>query len=117
MATPTFWHLNGGGITMDYDSSGGGVFILIGLGPPATFAGGQIRVVPTPDLNMLVSVTAHVFPFGETRFTVLLPLVEVDAAHPVAVIHTEGITTHITPLVPHGQKEHYTVTALSGQAS
>jgi hypothetical protein len=81
------------------------------------FNGPQIRVVANPDLGTLVSVTLSVSPVAETTFTVLLPAVLVDAAHPVEPVQTEGITTNHLLFPPLGQKEFYTVTPLTGSAA
>jgi hypothetical protein len=117
MATPSHWVLHGGPITVHYDSSGPGVFHYVGPpGPPKTFNGPQIHVLPAPPLGRLVSVVLEVTPVAEIVFTVLLPDVQVDAAHPVEPVHTDGITTHRLLFPPLGQKEHYGVTLLNGSA-
>jgi hypothetical protein len=117
MAAPTHWILHGGPITVHYDVGGGGVFHYVGPpGPPKTFNGAQIHVLAAPPLGRLVSVVLEVTPVAEIVFTVLLPDVQLDAAHPVEPVHTDGITTHRLLFPPFGQKEHYSVTALSGSA-
>ena len=116
MATPALWTLSGSGISVFYTPGGGGTFHYVHLPSNLTFAGAQIRVVPTPDLGTLVSVTISISPIAETTFTVLLPNTEVDNVHPVAAIHTEGISTNHLLFPPFGQREFYTVTALTGSA-
>jgi hypothetical protein len=117
MAIPAVWTLSGGGITVFYTPAGGGTFHYVHPPTTLTFAGAaQINVVPVPALGTLVSVTLSISPIAETTFTVLLPNTEVDAAHPVAAINTEGISTNHLLFPPFGQKEFYTVTALTGSA-
>ena len=114
MATPSHWTLAGGGISVFYTSTGVGTFHYVHLLTNLTFAGPAIRVVPNPDRGTLVSVTLSVSPVAETTFTVLLPATVVDAALPVATVHTEGISTNHLLFPPLGQKEFYTVTPLNG---
>ncbi len=80
------------------------------------FNGSQIRVVSNSDPGMLVGVTLSVRPVVETTFTVLLPAVLVDAAHPVEPVQTEAIATN-HPLFPRWVKEFYPVTPLTGSVS
>jgi hypothetical protein len=98
---------------------GGGLFHYVDTATTKTFAGPQIRVVSDPDLGTLVSVTLHTSPIATTSFTVLLPIVNLDATHPVEPVKTEGITTtrfiFIPP--PPGQRQFYAVTPLTGSAS
>ena len=117
MPAPNQWILSGGGITVHYATPGPGVFHYVDIGGPKTFTGPQIRVVPVPDLGALVSVTLSISPIAETTFTVLLPVVVLDATHPIEPVHTDGITTHHLLFPPFGQKEFYTVTPLNGSAS
>jgi len=116
MATPSHWTLAGGGITVFYTPAGGGTFHYVHLSTNLTFTGSQIRVVSNPDLGTLVSVTLGISPVAQATFTVLIPNTEVDAAHPVASVHTEGINTNHLLFPPLGQKEFYAVTALTGSA-
>jgi hypothetical protein len=117
MATPAHWILHGGSITVHYDSSGPGVFHYVALpGPTKTFNGPQIQVLQAPPLGRLVSVVLNANPVAEIVFTVLLPDVQVDAAHPVEPVQTDGITTHRLLFPPLGQREHYEVTRLIGSA-
>jgi hypothetical protein len=116
---PDKWNLAGAGITVFYSSTPPGLLHYVDIHGPKTFTGPQIRVVPTPDLGTLVSVTLNAtLPISETTFTVLLPALLLDPpVFPVAPVSTEGITTlhHLFP--PFGQKEFYTVTPLNGSAS
>ena len=116
MATPMVWTLAGGGISVFYTPGGGGTFHYVHPPTSLTFTGAQIRVVPNPDLGTLVSVTLSISAIAETTFTVLLPNTEVDNVHPVAAISTDGISTTHLLFPPFGQKEFYTVTALTGSA-
>lgn len=117
MATPTHWLLHGGPITVHYNSSGAGVLHYVGPpGPPKTFTGPQIHLLPAPPLGTLISVVLEVTPVAEIVFTLLLPDVQVDAAHPLVPVQTDGITTDRLLFPPLGQKEHYVVTPLNGSA-
>jgi hypothetical protein len=125
-AKPNHYTLHGGGITVTYLPTGaGGVAHLTYQDPhrSLSFAGNQIRSVDVPDLGTVVSVTiAMTVDSGSTSFSVLIPLVTLpDHLGASAVIHTEGITTtHRFSLVPAlnlGQRELYSVTAMSGNGS
>ena len=119
MTTPNKWNLAGGGIHVHYDSTGGGLFHYQDASTSRTFSGSNIRVLPSPDLGTLVSVTLQTtVDSGSTTFTLLLPSVVLDPpSHPVEPVHTDAITT-IHRLGPGlGQKEFYTVTSLTGSAS
>src|SRR6516165_2118922 len=89
---PAHWRLHGGLTTLLYDTPGLGVLHYIHPPMNLVFNGPQIRVVANPDLGTLVGLS--VSPVAETTFTVLLPAVVVDAAHPVEPVQTEGITTN-----------------------
>jgi len=116
MPTPVHWILSGGPITVHYDVTPPGVFHYIGPPVPKTFNGPQIHVLAVPPLGTLVSVVLDVNPIAETVFTVLLADVQLDSAHPVEPVHTEGITTRRLLFPVFGQREHYTVTMLNGSA-
>jgi hypothetical protein len=116
MPAPAHWRLAGGGTTVFYDTTGPGVLHYVHAPLNLIFNGPHIRVVPVADLGTLVSVTLSVSPVAESTFTVLLPAVLVDAAHPVEPVHTDGITTNHLLFPPLGQKEFYTVTPLTGSA-
>jgi hypothetical protein len=116
MPAPTHWRLAGGGTTVFYDTAGPGAFHYVHPPMNQIFNGPQIRLVPVPDLGTLASVTLSVSPIAESTFTVLLPTVLVDVAHPVEPVHTDGITTNHLLFPPLGQKEFYTVTPLTGSA-
>ena len=117
MPAPTHWRLHGGLTTVFYATTPPGVLHYVHPPLNLVFNGPQIRVVSNPDLGTLVSVTLSVSPVAETTFTVLLPAVLVDAAHPVEPVQTEGITTNHLLIPPFGQKEFYHVTPLTGSAS
>jgi len=117
MPAPAHWRLHGGITTVLYDTPGPGVLHYIHPPMNLVFTGPQIRVVTNPDLGTLVSVTLSVSPVAETTFTVLLPALVVDAAHPVEPVQTEGITTNHLLFPPLGQKEFYAVTPLTGSAA
>ncbi len=117
MPAPIHWRLHGGLTTVFYDTTGPGVLHYVHPPMSLVFNGPQIRAVPNPDLGTLVSVTLSVSPVAQTTFTVLLPTLLVDAAHPVEPVSTEGITTNHLLFPPLGQKEFYAVTPLTGSAS
>jgi len=117
MPAPAHWRLHGGTTTVLYDTTGPGTLHYVHPPMSLAFNGPQIRVVANPDLGTLVSVTLSVSPVAETTFTVLLPTVVVDAAHPVEPVQTEGITTNHLLFPPLGQKEFYAVTPLTGVAA
>lgn len=84
------------------------------------FRGKQARVVPVADLGTCVSVTLELtVDVGSTTATLLIPTVVLAAGQPTSV-QTELITTvHQSFLggIGHPQRDHYTVTALTGEAS
>ena len=124
-ATPNFYRLSGGGIQISYRTEGFRAPFLTYQDPhhALTFSGDQVRVVDVPDLGTIVSVTLMLtVDSGSTTFSVLLPQVnlpnQLGASEPV---RTEGITTmhrfSLFPPLDLGQREFYTVVALSGTAS
>ena len=117
--TPSRWNLAGGGIHVFYNSTGNGNFDYQDASGIKTFSGPQIRVLQSPDLGTLVSVTLHMtIDSGSTTFTLLLPQVVLDPpSHAVEPVRTDGVTTLHRLLPGLGQKEFYTVTALTGSAS
>ena len=104
---------------MFYDSTGNGNFDYHDASGIKAFSGPQIRVLQSPDLGTLVSVTLHMtIDSGSTTFTLLLPQVVLDPpSHAVEPVRTDGVTTLHRLLPGLGQKEFYTVTALTGSAS
>jgi hypothetical protein len=119
MPIPTHWSLHGGTLHVHYNSGGGGTFHYVDGGFHQTFTGpAQIHVATVnPGPGILVSVRLLDFLLFEQKdFTVLLPNTEVDAAHPVEPITTDGITStkSLFPLI--GQKDHYVVQPLTGLA-
>ena len=86
----------------------------------ATFRGSQAHVVAVEGLGTCVTVTLHFTPdVGSRTATVLIPTV-VFGAQTSAPVHAELIrTVHNSTFagIGHRQRDHYTVTSLTGQAS
>lgn len=119
MAAPDKWTLSGSGINVFYTSLNNGLLHYQDTSTSLNFTGPAIRVVPGTDVGTLVSVTLRGNrETGSTTFTVLLPEVVLN---PPTVLHlhvvTDGITTLHSVFPGPGQKEHYTVTPLAGNAS
>src|SRR3974377_1745023 len=105
--SPSRWNLAGGGIHVFYNSTGGGNFAYQDASGMKTFSGPQIRVLQSPDLGTLVSVTLQLtIDSGSPTFTLLLPQVVLDPpSHAVEPVQTDGITTLHRLLQGLGQKE------------
>lgn len=85
-----------------------------------TFREKETRIVAVSDLGTCVSVTLHMtIDTGSTSATLLVPTVVLAAGQP-ATVRTELITTEhafFVGGVGHPQREQYTVTPLTGEAS
>jgi hypothetical protein len=83
------------------------------------FRGDEIRTTATPIGTLVTVVIRRTVDTGSTTFSVLIPDVGLDATNS-APIHAEGITTihrfSVIPIFNRGQRENYTVSALSGTA-
>ena len=118
MPAPDDWTLAGGGISIHYlPTRTPEVFHYLDVTGPRTFTGLQIRVVPNPDLGMLISVTLNLGPVAETTLTVLLPAVVLDATRPVEPVQTSANISHRLLAPPRGQRQFYTVIPVSGSAT
>jgi hypothetical protein len=124
LVQPTIWLLSGDGIHVRYTTAVPHLHYHQGT-VVHEFTGPEIRVVETPDLHTLVSVTLQLtVDSGSTTFTLLLPRVNLPGppALPAFVpVVTDGISTvHHLSLVPglqHGQQDFYTVTRMTGTAA
>jgi hypothetical protein len=129
-AAPNQWDVAGGAIRVRYSTlalvgpaGGPHLFYQDGVNN-LTFSGDQIRVVNTPDLGSIVSVTiALTVDSGSTTFSLFLPQTNIVQQGPVSSVpvSTEGVITHhagaLVPPILHGQNEFYKVVALRGTAS
>jgi hypothetical protein len=84
-----------------------------------SFSGDEIRVEES-EIGRLVSVSLRrTVDSGSTTLTILLPRVTLDASNS-AQINTEAITTihrfSVIPVLNHGQRDFYSVAALTGTA-
>jgi hypothetical protein len=123
MATPNRYQLSGGGIVVNYTTTGldGKPHFQYHRGAVAkAFVGAdEIEAIETA-LGTVVSVTIFLtVDSGSTSFSVLIPRINATAGQRTTV-NTEGITTthhfSIVPAFDHGQLDAYTVTALHGTA-
>jgi hypothetical protein len=123
MATPNLYQLHGGGIVVNYATTGidGKPHFQYHHGAVAkAFVGtDEIEAVETA-LGTVVSVTIFItVDSGSTSFSVLIPRINATAGQSTTV-STEGITTthrfSVVPAFDHGQLDGYTVTALQGTA-
>jgi hypothetical protein len=125
---PNQYHLHAHGIQISYYPDGAGPLTTDGpiilayqdTDYSATFRGGQAHVVAVEGLGTCVTVTLHfTADVGSRTATVLIPTV-VLGAQTSAPVHTELIrTVHNSTFagIGHPQRDHYTVTSLTGQAS
>jgi hypothetical protein len=125
--SPNQYHLHGHGVRISYFPDGEGPLTVDGpiivtyqdTHQTLVFRGEQAHVVDVPGLGTCVTVTLHLSPdAGSTTATVLIPTVVLPAGGPTTV-QTELITTSHLFLngIGHPQRDHYTVTPLSGEAS
>jgi hypothetical protein len=126
VVAPNLYQLTGAGISINYIPSGAGgqpFFTYQDLHRTLHFFGKEIQQAEVADLGTVVSVTLVItIDLGSTTFSVLLPRVNLpDHLGASAFIRTEGITTvhslSFAPGVNLGQRDTYTVAALSGTAS
>jgi hypothetical protein len=125
---PNQYHLHADGIQISYYPDGAGP--LTADGPiilayqdtdySATFRGSQAHVVAVEGLGTCVTVTLKIIPdVGSRTATLLIPTV-VLFGQTSAPVHTELIrTVHASTFagIGHPQRDHYTVTSLTGRAS
>jgi hypothetical protein len=125
--SPNQFLLHGHGIQITYFPEGAGpptvdgpvVLVYQDADHTATFRRSQVQVVAVEGLGTCVTVTLKVTPDAGTRTATLLVPSVVLGGQP-APVHTELIRTmHSTPLtgIGHPQRDTYTVTSLTGQAS
>jgi hypothetical protein len=84
------------------------------------FSGSKIRTTAT-EIGTLVTVTLRKYvDAGSTSFSLLVPMVNLDASNH-APVRTYGVTTihrfSIVTILNHGQTENYLVTELHGRAA
>ena len=134
---PNQYHLSGDSIQITYYPTGAGSVIADGpiilayqdAHGSLVFRGKQVQAVPVADLGTFVTVTIQTRPDADrTTATLLIPTVVLAAGQPT-MVHTELITTvHDSTLTGIGdpqrdhypastQRDHYTVTELTGEAS
>ncbi|MGA7051911.1 MAG: hypothetical protein WBZ37_11660 [Mycobacterium sp.] len=126
--TPNQYHLHGHGIQVSYYPDGAGPLTVDGpivlayqdANHTATFRRSQVQVVAVEGLGTCVTVTLQILvDFGTRTATLLVPSV-VLGTQTSAPVHTELIrTSHTSTLtgIGHPQRDSYTVTSLTGQAS
>jgi hypothetical protein len=121
---PNLYNVSGGGIHVVYSTSG------IDGKPHLSyhdsfrslnFTGDQIRTVSVGDLGTIVSVTVFMtVDTGSTSFSLIVPPVNLGGNFSVP-ISTDGITTahrfSVVPAFSLGQRNFYTVTAMTGTAA
>jgi hypothetical protein len=86
----------------------------------ATFRGSQAHVVAVEGVGTCVTVTLKIIPDVGSRTATLLTPTVVLGGQTSAPVHTELIrTVHTSAFagIGHPQRDHYTVTSLTGQAS
>jgi hypothetical protein len=125
---PNQYHLHAHGIQISYYPDGAGPLTTDGpivlayqdTDYSATFRGSQAHVVAVEGLGTCVTVTLKIIPdVGSRTATLLIPTV-VLGAQTSAPVHTELIRTvhaSIFAEIGHPQRDHYTVTSLTGRAS
>ena len=121
--TPNLYNVDGCGLHITYSTSsidGKPLFQYHDSSQTLQFSGDQIRTLDS-EIGMLVTVTIRLTPdFGSTSFTLMVPQVNLGQSSE-SHVKTFGVTTlhrsSIAPQLDLGQKEHYTVTELSGTAS
>jgi hypothetical protein len=125
---PNQYHLHGHGIQISYYPEGAGpptvdgpiVFAYQDANHTATFRRSQAQVVAVEGLGTCVTVTLQILVDVGTRTATLLVPSVVLGAQTSAPVHTELIrTVHTSTLtgIGHPQRDNYTVTSLTGQAS
>lgn len=121
---PNLFVLSGGGLHVTYSTSGiagqphlnySSAFIT------HNFTGSQLTTTTTP-IGTLVTVTIMMtVDSGSTTFSLLVPIVNLNAPFDSVQVTTEGITTHhrfsVIHAAMHGQIETYSVQELTGTAS
>jgi len=126
--SPNQYHLSGHGVRVSYYPGGAGPLTTDGpvilsyqdAGRTLVFRGDQVNVVEVPELGTTVTVTLHLtVDSGSTTATLLIPIV-VLAPGGSTTVQTNLITTShqffVTGLED-PQRDHYTVTPLSGEAN
>ena len=126
--SPNQYHLHGHGVCISYYPGGAGPVTVDGpiiltyqdTHRTLVFRGKQVDVVDVPELGTCVTVTLDLtVDAGSTTATLLIPTVVLPAGGSTAV-QTELITTsHLffATGIGHPQRDRYTVTRLSGEAS
>ncbi|MGH3625704.1 MAG: hypothetical protein ACRDQ5_28685 [Sciscionella sp.] len=128
--TPNQYHLHGYGISVSYFPGGSGPpiqgrgnvhFTYHDSSRSLTFLADEVRTVEVDDLGTIVSVTlVDTVDTGSTTASLLVPTVVLPEGSSSVSIHTDLITTiHrlFVAAIGHPQREMYTVTALTGDAS
>lgn len=126
--SPNQYHLSGNGVRVSYFPGGAGPLTTDGpliltyqdAHRTLAFRGEQARVVDVPELGTTVTVTLDLtIDAGSITATLLIPTVVLPPGGSTTV-QTDLITTShlffLTGLGP-AQRDHYTVTPLTGEAS
>jgi hypothetical protein len=127
-SSPNQYHMDGHGVRISYYPTGAGPLTVDGpiilayqdVHRSLTFRGKQAQAVPVANLGTCVTVTLQKTVDADwTTATLLIPTVVLAPGQPTTV-QTELITTvHNGTLsgIGHPQRDHYTVTPLTGEAS